>query len=245
MPSDVSTLPLLVDFSRRAALTEMMDEPCSRDVLRATLRDVTRLNNWFFAHLPLLAWLDTFVPPVAEPLRILDVGCGNGEGLRRIDRWAHTHSLAVELTGLDINPDAIAIAAEANPPANRINWIASDVFAYSPSEPIHLIVSSLFTHHLGDSDLVRFLQWMERHATLGWFIGDLSRAAIPYHFLRIFTKLVQMHPFVQNDAPISVARAFRPDDWRGACAAAGLATGEVSIHAFKPGRLCVSRRKLQ
>jgi SAM-dependent methyltransferase len=244
MRSDVLTQPPPIDFSRRARLTEKMDEPCSRDVLRANLRDIARLNNWFFAHRPLLAWLDTFVPPPsAPPLRILDVGCGNGDGLRRIERWAKARGLAVDLTGLDINPDAVAIAAESPQSANRIQWIASDVFDYSPAAPVHLIVSSLFTHHLDDDSVVRFLQWMERHATLGWFISDLSRAAVPYHFLRVFTKLAGLHPFVQYDAPVSVARAFQPDDWRGTCIAAGLTHGEVSIQGIKPARLCVSRRK--
>ena len=56
----------------------------------------------------------------------------------------------IHLTGLDINPDAVAIAAETTPSASSIRWIASDIFAYSPERPIHIVVSSLFAHHLGD-----------------------------------------------------------------------------------------------
>ena len=70
---------------------------------------------------------------------------------------------------------------------------------------------------------------MERHAALGWFINDLSRAAIPYHFIRIFAKLARLHHFVQYDAPVSVARAFVVEDWQALCAAAGLAAQDVSI----------------
>jgi SAM-dependent methyltransferase len=246
MPSDVSSLSQAPDLRHRAELTEKMDEPCSRDQLRACLRDLARLNSWFFTQRQLLAWLESFVPPsVAQPIHILDVGCGNGDTVRRIDRWAETRGLKVKLTGLDINRDAVAIAAEATPPASHIEWVASDIFAYAPDTPIDIVVSALVTHHLGDNDVIRFLQWMERNATLGWFINDLSRAAIPYHFLRIFTKLTRLHPFVQNDAPVSVARAFVFDDWRGLCAAAGLSEREVSIQDVRPARICVSRRKPQ
>jgi SAM-dependent methyltransferase len=233
-----------LDFHHRAQLTERMDGPCTRDDLRACLRDIVRLNRWGRGDRPLFRWLNTFVSQaMSRPLHILDVGCGNGDALRQIWDWAKTHNLIVELTGIDINPDAIAIAAEATPPAMLIQWAAVDILAYIPAKPPHLVVSSLFTHHLGDGEIVRFLEWMERHATLGWFINDLSRAAIPYHFLRIFTRLVRLHPFVQCDAPASVARSFVPQDWQNICAMAGLNERDVIIQAFTPARLCVARRK--
>jgi SAM-dependent methyltransferase len=244
MPSDALPLPGSRDFSRRAQLTELMDEPCTRDELRACLRDVTRLNRWFFAHRPLFQFLDSCVPsPIAEPLHILDVGCGDGDALRRIERWAAQRNLAVDLTGLDINPDAVAIAAELTPPSSRIRWIACDIFAYKPDRPIDLVISTIFTHHLDNPNLIRFIGWMEQQARLGWFINDLSRAPIPYHLLRIFTKLARLHPFVQHDGPVSIARAFVPEDWQRLCAAAGLDMQAVSIQPFTPARLCVARRK--
>lgn len=242
MPSDT------IDFSHRSELTELMDEPCSRAELRACLRDLARLNRWFLAYRPLLNWLSTIAPSSStRPLHILDVACGYGDSLRRIERWAQTRGVAVELTGLDLNPDAIAVAAEAAPSRSAIRWVATDVFAWQPDKPVDLIVSSLFTHHLSEPGLIRFVQWMELHAQLGWFINDLSRAAVPYHLLRIFTKVAGLHRFVQHDGPVSIARSFVPDDWRRICAAAGLGTNidrsEISIQPVFPARLCVSRSK--
>jgi SAM-dependent methyltransferase len=238
--------PSTPDFTNRAHLTEKMDEPCSRDDLRACLRDISRLNRWFLALSPLLQWLNGFASAeLPQPLRILDVGCGYGDGLRRIERWAHARNLAVELTGLDINPHAVAIACEATPPASRIRWVAADVFTFVSKNPIHVIISSQFTHHLSDPQIVRFLQWMERRAVLGWFINDLSRAAVPFHFIRIFARLARLHPFVQYDAPVSIARAFAAADWQTLCAAANLTERDVSIQRFKPARLCIARRKPQ
>jgi len=234
------------DFRHRADLTEMMDEPCSRDDLRACLRDISRLNRWFLAHRPMIHWLNGFAPAnLPKPLRILDVGCGNGDGLRRIERWAHERKIAVDLIGLDINPHAVAIAAELTPPTSSMQWIAADALAFAPQHPIHLVISSQFTHHLSEPQIVSFLEWMERRAVLGWFINDLSRAAVPYHFIRIFARLARLHPFVQYDAPVSIARAFVPADWRAMCVAANLSERDVTIQPFKPARLCVARRKPQ
>jgi SAM-dependent methyltransferase len=246
MPSDV------IDLRHRAnvaKLTEKMDAPCSREELRACLRDLARLNRWFLGYRPLLRWLDS-VPttpavkiPINTPLHIVDIGCGYGDALRRVERWAHARGVAVELTGIDLNPDAVAIAAEATSPTSGIHWVAADVFSWQPDKPVHLIVTSLFTHHLAEPDLIRFLKWMELHAELGWFVNDLSRAAVPYHLLRIFSKLAGLHHFVQHDGPVSIARSFIPEDWQRMCAAAGLNPDAFAIQPFKPGRLCVSRIK--
>jgi SAM-dependent methyltransferase len=236
------------DFSQRAQLTELMDEPCSREVLRACLRDIARTNRWTFAYRPLLWWLNEMTAALAklnEPLRILDAGCGYGDGLRRIEQWAQARHIAVDLTGLDLNLDATAIAAEVSPASSRIRWVTGDVLTYSPAQEPHLVVSSLFTHHLSSHQIVQFLRWMEEHAQLGWFINDLSRAPIPYHAFRAFSKVMRLHHFVQYDGPVSIARAFVPSDWESMCAAAGLGNGSVQIRAFKPARLCVARRKLQ
>ena len=240
MPSDS------LDFSQRANLTELMDEPCSRDVLRACLRDIARTNRWTFAYRPLFRWLDEVAGTFAAldvPVRILDVGCGYGDGLRRVEQWAETRGLAVELTGLDLNPDATAIATEAMPASSRIEWVTADILEYNPPRPPHLVVSSLFTHHLAEEQIVEFLHWMEEHAEIGWLINDLSRAAIPYHLFRAFARLMRLHPFVQYDGPVSIARSFVSAEWRSMCAAAGLKDGDIELRAFKPARHCVARRK--
>jgi SAM-dependent methyltransferase len=234
------------DFRHRAQLTELMDEPCSRDTLRACLRDIARTNRWTFAYRPLLKWLDKIVasqPALQEPLRILDAGCGYGDGLRRVEQWAATRSIAVELVGLDLNPDATTIAAEASARSSKIEWVTADVLTYIPPQPPHLVISSLFTHHLTEDQIARFLKWMESHAEFGWFINDLSRAPIPYYFFRAFAKIMRLHPYVQYDGPVSIARSFIPADWQSLCAAAGLDHQSVEIQAFKPARLCVARRK--
>ena len=241
MPSDVIDLRHRADV---AELTEQMDaallprraprlppRPCPAQSLVPRLPPAVAL-----ARFHLRSSRD-------QPLHILDVGCGYGDALRRIERWARARGVAVELTGLDLNPDAVAIATEATPPASAIRWVAADIFSWQPDKPIHLVVSSLFTHHLAEPDLIRFLQWMELHAEFAWFINDLSRAAIPYHLLRIFSKLAGLHPFVQHDGPVSIARSFIPEDWQRMCAAAGLNPDAFSIQPSKPGRLCVSRIK--
>jgi 2-polyprenyl-3-methyl-5-hydroxy-6-metoxy-1,4-benzoquinol methylase len=232
-------------MSRRAQpaeLPELMDGPSSREDLRICLRDLARVNKWLRGYRPTFEWLNTFAES-RSPLRILDVGCGDGDALRKIARWAALKQLDVRLIGLDLNADTISLAKEATPPECGIEFVAADVFDYARPQPVDLIVSSLFTHHLSDEQIVRFIAWMETNARLGWFVNDLSRAATPYRLFKLLAKVTRMHRFVQHDGPVSIVRAFRPEEWRRLCAAAGLAEGELSILSYVPARLCVARRK--
>ena len=236
--------PSALDFSRRAELSELMDEPCSREEMRACLQDLSKLNRWFLGYRPILRWLDSFaLQKSSAPVRILDVGCGYGDTLRRIEKWADECGIRVEITGCDINPDSVAIASEASSKTSRIEWVAQDIFRHTSREPIDIAISSLFTHHLVEMDIIRFLKWMEENTRVGWFINDLSRAPIPYHLLKAFSRLARLHPFVQHDGPVSIARAFVREDWRRMCSAAGLHENDVVIAGWPPARLCVGRKK--
>ncbi len=237
-------LPESPDFHARAELSEYLDEPCELEVLRVYLRDLEKLNRWLLGYRPVLNWLETFELKAHEaPVRILDAGCGYGDGLRRVERWARDREIAVELTGLDVSEDTVELAREASLAASAIDWVCADLFSYVPRQPAHIVMSSLVTHHFSESDVVRFIRWMEEHAERGWFVNDLSRAAVPYHLFRLFAKATGLHPHVQHDGAVSIARAFVAEDWRRMCAAAGLRSGDVTICGYTPARLCVGRTK--
>jgi SAM-dependent methyltransferase len=169
------------------------------------------------------------------------VGCGYGDMLRRIASWATRRGVRVDLTGVDLNPDAIRAAKEATPAEQQIEWVVGDALAEAATGDVDVVVCSLLTHHLTDDQVVPLLRWMERTARCGWFVNDLHRQPVPYHVFRLVAPLLRLHPFVKNDGPVSIRRSFVVEDWRRLCAAAGLPSEFVSIREFRPARLCVGR----
>ena len=223
----------------------MMDQPCSYEELRGCLHDIARVNRLTFAYRPTISWMEELVaahPPVS-PLRVVDVGCGDGNMLRRIHAWAARREVPVALTGIDLNPDAIHAAREATPPELQIDWIVGDALSSAAIGDIDVVICSLLTHHLTDPQIVLFLQWAERATRRGWFINDLHRKAVPYHLFRLWARFTNWHPFVKNDGAVSIRRSFVADDWHSLCAAAGLDPKTVSIKDYRPARLCVGRIK--
>jgi SAM-dependent methyltransferase len=231
--------------SRSFEMAELMDQPCSYSEFRGCLRDLASVNYFTLAYRPTLGWLDraiTKFPTSQHPLRILDVGCGFGDMLRRIFYWSRRRGIPVRLTGIDINPHSTQAAREATPEEHDIHFITSDPFSYQGDE-VDIIISSLLTHHLSNQDIVHFLSWMEEHTTMGWFINDLHRHPIPFYAFRLWAKIAAWHPFVQHDGPISILRSFTRSDWRHFCTKAGLSINTIDIRWHIPFRLCIHRLK--
>ncbi len=235
-----------LDFSRRSNAAEWMDDDTvDYATLRACLIDLAKVNRWTLAYRPTLAFLDALnrrgLWPKDRPLRLLDVGSGHGDMIRTIDQWAARRGLAIELTGIDLSPWSERAAVEATPPGRPISWVTAD--AFDDTRPADVITSSLFTHHLADAMIVRFLDAMETRARIGWFISDLHRHPLPYYGFAALSKVMGWHSFVQHDGPISIARAFTAADWHGLTAKAAVRPEAVRVAWRFPFRLCVSRVK--
>jgi SAM-dependent methyltransferase len=235
-----------LDFSRRAELVELMDQPCSYEEFRACLIDIGRVNRLTFEYRPTVSWIANIIEahrPGTGPLRVVDVGCGYGDTLRRIDGWAKKRGVPVALTGVDLNPDAIRAAREATSATQCIEWVVGDALSNDCVGDCDVVLCSLLTHHMTNPQIVKFLSWLERTARLGWFVNDLHRQPVPYHLFRLLSRFTNWHRFVKHDGPVSIRRSFVVEDWQELCSAAGLASEAVSIAEYRPARLCVGRIK--
>ena len=235
------------DFAGRSQRTELMDtEPVGFEEFRACLFDLARVNRLTLAYRPTLAFFDRLLAKargLRRPIEVVDVGSGYGDMLRQIGAWALRRGVAVSRTGVDLNPWSRRAAAEATTPSLNIDWVTADAFAYEPPRGIDVVVSSLFTHHLPDPLVAKFLGWMEQNARLGWFVNDLHRHPLPYHLFRHASKLAGFHRFVQHDGPVSIARAFTAADWQRLLVEAGIDPAAVEIRWMVPFRLTVGRLK--
>jgi trans-aconitate methyltransferase len=208
------------------------------------LNTLQTINRYTLAYRPTLQWLEHMVDGAGSPVSVLDIGCGGGDMLRRIWSWAKTRNIAVELTGIDLNPWSKEAAERITPRDAPIRFETANLFSLDPSRRADFIVSSLFTHHLCDGELVRFIQWMDGHATRGWFINDLHRHPLPYFFIQYAVRMLASNRMIRHDASVSVARAFTAAEWRQLLKEAGISASRSEIEWFFPFRYGVGCRRV-
>lgn len=206
------------DLSHRSNLLELMDDPAVEyDEFAQTLQQLETINHLTGAYRPTLSvvsyFYEIFHKKSKEPLRVLDVGCGYGDTLRQIARWGAKNNIRFKLTGLDLSPHAQRAAFQVDSPI-PIEYLTQDIFLFNPEEKYHLIINSLFTHHLNDGDIRRVVDWMLENSEYGWFINDLHRHWLPYYFIKYFVRAFRFNRLIRNDAPLSVARGFRREEWQ-------------------------------
>lgn len=218
---------------RRSTRQERMDTDCvDFDDYSRCLHDLSRVNVVTQTHRPMLSWL---AKRAEGAFSLLDIACGHGDGLRAIRR-RHPHA---RLTGIDLNPWATRAATAATSPEARIAFINDDAFAHKPAEPFDFIVSSQFTHHLTDDQVVDFLAWLKANAGKGWFISDIHRHWLPYYGFPVLARMAGWHRLVREDGQISVARAFVRGEWEELLRRAGV---DAEVRWWFLSRLCVGTR---
>src|ERR1700679_374482 len=113
------------DLSRRSAEAEWLDDAdASPEQLALVLRDLARFNGAMLGHWPVIAWLRraTKNAPKEKPLTLVDVGCGYGDLLRTIRRWARKRGLTIRLIGLDLSRETIRVAQTVTDHADEIDY---------------------------------------------------------------------------------------------------------------------------
>jgi 2-polyprenyl-3-methyl-5-hydroxy-6-metoxy-1,4-benzoquinol methylase len=205
------------------------------------LAHLARVNLVTLAQRPTLAFVRKVMDLTesnSSPLRLLDVGFGQGDMLRAIGRLARSRGREIELVGVDLNPRSAMAAKAAADPAQPIDWITGD-YQDLAGQNWDMVISSLVAHHMSDPERLAFLCFMESEARRGWLINDLHRQRLPFIGYPLLARLLLVDPIVRRDGQLSIARSFRADEWRGMLARADI--NEARVRRWFPWRLCVER----
>ena len=227
-------------LAARAIAEELMDAPdLDAATYAAVVGDLAKVNVVTMAARPTLSFLARALKNrERRTFRLLDVGFGDGDMLRRIARWAARRGYDIELAGVDLNPRSELAARAHTPPGMAIRWVTGD-YAGLAGEPWDFVISSLVAHHMTHPQLVDFLRFMDRHAKVGWLVNDLHRHRFAHAGFPLLATLFGWHNIVRHDGTLSIARSYRPAEWPPILAEAGVEGARV-IRVF-PFRLCVEK----
>jgi 2-polyprenyl-3-methyl-5-hydroxy-6-metoxy-1,4-benzoquinol methylase len=223
----------------RSRAEEQMDSAdLDPAVYEKVLADLARVNRWTLTARPTLAFLKRAAAGMTG-FTLLDVGFGHGDMLRAIHLWASRRGISARLVGVDLNGKSVTVARAATPPEIGIEYREG---RYQELEgPFDFVISAQVAHHMTDQQLIEFIRYMESTARRGWLISDLHRHGFAWRGFPLLARLMGVHRIVREDGRLSIARSFRPHEWRSILADAGMNPAAVTISRHFPFRLCVQR----
>lgn len=212
--------PFISLAHRDTALMEIMDDPhCDPARLRRTLRGFGAVNravaSWarvYRTHVRPAFAAASAQAPRGAPLRILDIGCGGGDVLRRIVMMAARDGYAVQGVGIDPDPRAIAVASSTPPIPGVVYRECFSADLVAAQEQFDVVLSNHLLHHLTQTELAGLLADSEALATRLAVHSDISRGRLAYAAFAVGAVPVSVGTLLRVDGLRSIRRSYTPGE---------------------------------
>jgi SAM-dependent methyltransferase len=224
----------------RARGEEMIDRPGHplADVERS-LRDIgwvnRRLAGWRVLRRRLPALLE------GDEAAILDLGTGSADLPRAIAAWGRARGMRLRVVAVDSNPEVVECARRDCAGEPDVAIVRADIFRLPfPPRRFDLVICSLLLHHFDPPRAVELLRVMAANSRRAILVNDLQRHRVAYWGIRLLSRLFLRGRLFRHDAPLSVLRAYRPEELRDLLREAGL--GALGVERIFPFRMAVAGR---
>ena len=240
---------------RRQRRPELMDRlEADPEELAKSLDDLRTVNRWLGGKRAALRHLLDLARRVpSRPMRVLDVGTGIADIPRALLEAASREGVEMAVVGVARHPETISRARTATAGLAGLEIVEGDALAL-PFEAgrFDLAMCNTTLHHFDDEEARRVLAELDRVATWGVVVTDLSRSrAALLGALALSVTVWRRHPITRHDGPWSVRAAFTPRELSRLAVEAGLQGVEVrrepvfrlSLVADRTPRVASRRRR--
>jgi ubiquinone/menaquinone biosynthesis C-methylase UbiE len=223
-------------MDRATDTEELLDGPLDdAATLDGNLRDLRRINRWLGGATLSAAAIEALAAHRVD-LTLLDVGTGGADIPAALIALATARRRRLQVVGIDVRPEILAAAVRARPAIATIEGLVLHVgdgrnlpYADRSFDVAHV---SLVVHHLTPASAVALLRELRRVARLGVVVNDLDRTRLGWIGAWLLGHLLTANRYTRYDAPLSVRRAYRPQETAAMLHAAGLRPVRVIRSAF-------------
>ena len=205
----------MMDMQNRSDEREIMDDFTLEGAhLRSNLDILASINKWLGGNRITLQGVQKLLKnsPKNRKYVIIDMGCGNGDMLRRISKLGRRLGLNLDLIGIDANLDTISYAQELSATYPDISYVQMNIFSEEfNAMDYDIALSTLFLHHLSDVEIIDKLNLLKESARVGIIVNDLERNGLAYFLFGIISFFIN-NKIVRNDGLVSIRRGFRKQE---------------------------------
>jgi 2-polyprenyl-3-methyl-5-hydroxy-6-metoxy-1,4-benzoquinol methylase len=193
-------------FKERSKQKELLDGLVSKDELILNLKELDTINSLLGGYkisTQLIKKLNL------NNKTVVDIGSGGGDMLFKLYKASPNNTFY----GVDLKSDCINYAKEHLPSSPRIKFICSDYRDLKQHiTQVDVLHGCLFTHHLDNEEIVQLIRFAKEQKAI-LVLNDLHRNALAYYSIKLLTRLFSKSRLVKHDAPLSVLRGFKKQEW--------------------------------
>jgi len=185
------------------------------EILRDALDKIASINQLLGGNKVTLDGVKKLIngKPKGELIRIIDIGCGNGDMLRTLADYARINGLNFKLKGIDANDFTINHARSLSVNYPSITYDCSNIFDDSvQDDSCDIMLCTLTLHHFRDEEIISLLEKFKKIAKLGIVINDLQRSKLSYRLFQALCFVFRLNDMSREDGLVSILRGFKRAD---------------------------------
>jgi SAM-dependent methyltransferase len=211
----------------RAIARELMDDLVDDDELEGNLHDIAFANAVFGGSAPVVRTLRRL-----GARRVLDVGCGTADVPLAIVRDGARRGIDVHVTCLDRSPQMLALARRATGDHPAFAFVQGEGEALPfPDGAFDVVTCTLALHHFAPDAAPALLRELRRVARLTPVVCDLRRSRLGLAAAWLWSR-TSRNRLTRHDGPLSVRRAYTPDEALALARQAGWPMARVRRERF-------------
>jgi len=205
----------MVNTKYRTREVELMDDfTMTGKLLANTLDQLANINKWLGGNSITLSGLKKLLKNESKsrPITIIDLGCGNGDMLRKVADYGKKQGYNFKLIGIDANEYTVNYANKLSQDYKEISYLQQDVFSNQfKNLNYDIVLSTLFLHHFSEEEIVTLLSLVLKKSTIGIIVNDLHRHAMAYYLFELLCLTIK-NQMIKKDGLISILRGFKRVD---------------------------------
>ncbi|AXT49653.1 methyltransferase domain-containing protein [Aquimarina sp. BL5] len=204
---------MLVNLEYRSNEAELMDDPeVNEKDLGIALEDISRVNRLLGGNsITINAVLDEIKKSEhTKNLVIMDLGCGDGEMLRKLADVFSKKEINARLIGVDNNEKCLSQARELSASYTEIEFHNKNILTLEKNDfHCDIIICTLTLHHFKDEDIKSVLKKSLELVSKAVIINDIHRNKWSYYLFKMFSYFFIKGYIAKNDGLVSIKRGFK------------------------------------
>lgn len=205
-----------MNTKKRTDEVEIMDDFAMKgEILREALDKIAKINQLLGGNKLTLRGVQKLLKTVTrnQEVTIADIGCGNGDMIRKLADFGEVNNLNLKLIGIDANDFTVQYAQKLSLLYPNIRYIKLDIFDQKfENLKYDVALCTLTLHHFKDNEIEKLLSVFYKNAKIGIVVNDLHRSMVSYRLFQALCLVFNLNSMSKQDGLVSILRGFKKQE---------------------------------